>query len=99
VKSADRLPGSHWWVVGPSDWWLLVFYLAIAVIIFLPRYLPSMRWRVALAGAWCGLGLIAALPAQPTGDTLKCTFIAVGHGGGELLGTTHSPSGLRRNGR
>ena len=43
------------------------------------------RWRVALVGGWCGVGLIAAGAASPPAHQLRCTFIAVGHGGAELF--------------
>ncbi len=85
VKWAANFPGGRFWVAGPDDGWLAVFYLAVGAAIFLPRWLPAFRWRVALFGGWCGLGLIGSLGAQPQNHALRCTFIAVGHGGAELL--------------
>ena len=85
VKGAANIPGGRFWVAGPSDGWLAVFYLAVAAAIFLPRFLPAFRWRVALFASWCGLGLIGSLGAQPQNHALRCTVIAVGHGGAELL--------------
>ncbi len=70
VKGTDRLPVSHAWVAGPSEWWLAVFYLALAAMIFAPRWRPPLRWSLALFGAWCGVGLLAALPTHSSGDTL-----------------------------
>jgi competence protein ComEC len=85
VHATDKLPGSNWFVAGPSDAWLVVFYLAVASVLFLRTYLPRLRWQVGLAGAWCGVGLLAALPSSANPEALKCTFIAVGHGGAELV--------------
>ena len=81
VKWVATLPGARFWVPGPSEIWLAVFYLAIAAAMFLPRRLPPLRWRVALLGGWCGVGLLGTAPLHPPGSTLRCTFIAVGHGG------------------
>ncbi len=85
VKAGANFPGGRFWVAGPTEAWLAVFYLAIAAAIFLPRWAPPMRWRAALFGAWCGLGLFGSLGAQSPAHALRCTFIAVGHGGAELL--------------
>jgi competence protein ComEC len=85
VKWAAHVPGARFWVAGPSDVWLIVFYLAVAAAMFIPRWLPPLRWRIALLGGWCGVGLIGAAPLHVGGDTLRCNFVAVGHGGAALL--------------
>jgi competence protein ComEC len=85
VKWCAHLPGGRFWVVGPAEWWLILFYLALAAIMLLPHRMPPLRWRVALLAGWCGVGLLGTLPARADHHTLRCNFIAVGHGGGELL--------------
>jgi len=85
VKWFAHLPGGRFWVAGPSPWWLAVFYLGVAAVVLLPQWLPPLRWRAALLAGLCGVGLIGALPARADHHTLRCEFIAVGHGGGELL--------------
>ncbi|HEY2881435.1 MAG TPA: ComEC/Rec2 family competence protein [Pirellulales bacterium] len=85
VKWFANLPGAKFWVAGPSDWWLAVFYLGIGIVILLPLWLPPLRWRIALAGGWCGVGLLGAMPLWTQSHALRCTFIDVGHGGAELL--------------
>ncbi|HZZ27851.1 MAG TPA: ComEC/Rec2 family competence protein [Pirellulales bacterium] len=85
VKWFAHLPGGRFWVAGPGDWWLVLFYLGVAAVVLLPHKLPPLRWRAAFAAGLCGVGLIGALPAQANQHTLRCDFIAVGHGGGELL--------------
>lgn len=85
VKWFVHFPGARFWVAGPSDLWLAVFYLALVAIVLVPKWLPPPRWRWALFGGWCGIGLIAAAPLHSANNQLRCTFIAVGHGGAELL--------------
>ena len=85
VKWSVDLPGARLWVVGPSAIWLGVFYVTLAAMILAPRWMPPLRWRVALLAAWCGVALVTAVPKAPADGELRCTFIAVGHGGGELL--------------
>jgi competence protein ComEC len=85
VKWAAKVPGGRFWVPGPTEIWLAVFYAAIITAIALPIWLPPRRWCIGLVSAWCGLGLLGGLLNQADNRTLRCTFIAVGHGGGELI--------------
>jgi competence protein ComEC len=79
VETAHSLPGSHFWVPGPSNWWLIVFYAAIGLAAAFPRLRPRLRWSAALVAVWIAVGLCVPLfrgrPAQ-----LNCTFLSVDHG-------------------
>ncbi len=83
VKWAAALPGARFWVAGPSEIWLAVFYLAVAIAMF-GRW-PPLRWQAALLGGWCAVGLLGAVWLHSPGDTLRCSFVAVGHGGAALV--------------
>jgi competence protein ComEC len=108
VEAARNLPGSHFWVSGPSDWWLAGFYGALACGALVPRWRPSRRWTLGLAAAWTTVGLTASLAGQRDVDRLECTFLSVGHGaavvvelpGGQTLlydaGRLGSPVGASR---
>jgi competence protein ComEC len=85
VKWAATVPGGRFWVPGPGEIWLAVFYAAVVAAIALPVRLPPRRWCIALVGAWCSIGLLGNSIGQRDNHTLRCTFIAVGHGGAELL--------------
>jgi competence protein ComEC len=85
VKWFSHLPGARIWVAGPGVVWLAIFYLILIAILVVPRWFPSKKWRTALFCGWCGLGLLGAAPLQHSGDPLRCTFVAVGHGGAEVL--------------
>lgn len=84
VAKASAVPGSHFWVPGPREWWLAGLYLALAIVglnfgrIVLQRRLVAIS--VAALAAWCGLGFGVArfLPIHAGG--LDCTFVSVGHG-------------------
>ena len=84
VTSAAALPGSHFWVPGPAEWWLMGFYGGLALWWAVPQLRPPRRWCVAIIALWSAMGLGAAwLPqiAQRTeADKVECAFLSVGHG-------------------
>ena len=59
--------------------------MGLATAVLVHRMLPPPRWRWAMFVGWCGVGLLASLLPRATDDQLRCTFIAVGHGGADLL--------------
>jgi competence protein ComEC len=79
-------PGSYRFVQDIPVWWLGIFYLTF--LAFLTQAFLQIRWRwVALAGlAWLCVGLLGGA-VRPAGDELRCTFLAVGHGGCTVLET------------
>ncbi|HEV3415694.1 MAG TPA: ComEC/Rec2 family competence protein [Pirellulales bacterium] len=85
ISSTASFRGSHFWVPGPQDWWLAVFYLGLAWIVFVPRRAPPPRWRWGLFAGWCGIGFGAAWLAAQRPMRLDCTFVSVGHGCGVVV--------------
>jgi competence protein ComEC len=80
VETMRRMPGSHFWVSGPGNWWLVGFYGGLACWALVPRWRPSRRWFLALAAGWSAVGLATSL-AWPRGqEGVACTFLSVGHG-------------------
>jgi competence protein ComEC len=79
VEFARDLPGSHFWVPGPADWWLAAVYGGLGLLAAFPRFRPPRRWCLALVASWTAVGFgPAALRHQPA--RLDCTFLSVGHG-------------------
>jgi competence protein ComEC len=80
VEAMRRAPGSHFWVSGPGNWWLVGFYGALACFVLVPRLKPPRRWCWALAAAWAALGLLVSLAGPRGQEGVACTFLSVGHG-------------------
>jgi competence protein ComEC len=89
VDAIRNLPGSHYWVSGPNDWWLAVFYLALAALAVCPHWRPRHRWSAGWCGAWISVGLLAPIATQGE-RALECSFLSVGHGCAVVV---HTPGG------
>ncbi|MCH2131084.1 MAG: ComEC/Rec2 family competence protein, partial [Pirellulaceae bacterium] len=86
VRSARNIPGSHLWVAGPSDWWLWGFYGGLGCLALFPQIRPPIRWCCALLSIWLGVGFVSSWQNQSSQqDTLRCTFVSVGHGTSAVL--------------
>jgi competence protein ComEC len=86
VDVADRVPGGHWSAGSTPEWWLWVFYLVLLGVLMLESLRRHRRW-FALAGlAWLCVGLVGGAAPRST-DELRCTFLAVGHGGCTVIET------------
>jgi competence protein ComEC len=86
VDALDRWPMSHLYVGDIPEWWSWIFYLG--VLAALTQEPLRRRWSRALAAgfAWVCVGLLAGAARLPDGE-LRCTFLAVGHGGCTVLET------------
>jgi competence protein ComEC len=84
IAKSAALPGSHFWVPGPREWWLAVFYIGVAWIgIRFGRLVLQRRWLVmsaAVVVSWCGIGFAVGWLLPPHRGGLECTYVAVGHG-------------------
>jgi competence protein ComEC len=84
VELAAALPGSHFWVSGPENWWLIVFYAALTVWAAFPAFRLKARWSLLLLAGWTALGFIVSY-APHDSNRLRCTFLSVGHGSAVVL--------------
>ena len=84
VKLARQIPGSHFWLPGPADWWLWGLYGSLGLWAAFPRLRPPRRWFAALLALWITVGFAAATWPRPR-DRLDCTFLSMGHGCAVLL--------------
>jgi competence protein ComEC len=90
VNLAQDIPGGHYWVPGPPEWWLLGFYGGLALLAAVPRIRPPRRWCLAILAAWIAVGFTAATADRGRSERLDCTFLSVGHGSATVL---EMPSG------
>jgi competence protein ComEC len=84
VRFAESTSGSHFWIAGPSDWWLAVLYGSLAVALVFPRIRPPRRWCAAILVSWIAVGFLVSL-AHCNSSILQCTFVSVGHGSATVV--------------
>jgi competence protein ComEC len=103
VEWAAHVRLSHFYVPGPPDWWLAGYYLLVFGLAFLR---PVRNWGCrgwSLLIGWLIVGLVWGL-RTPNSDSLRCTFLSVGHGGAILIecpngGTLLYDAGAMQDGR
>ncbi len=86
VEIVDRLPYSHVYVGAIPQWWLWCFYLGLLAVLTQEPLRRRWRWAGIAGLGWLCAGLAAGAARMP-GDELRCTFLAVGHGGCTVLET------------
>jgi competence protein ComEC len=103
VEWAAHVRLSHFYVPGPTEWWLAGYYLLLFLLAFVRpvRTWGSRGWSLLLA--WIIVGLLWGL-RTPNSDSLRCTFLSVGHGGAILIecpngGTLLYDAGAMQDGR
>lgn len=80
VEWAETIPSGHFWLTGPSSWWVLVFYLALLTLMVGSRVRVPLRRQLAALGLWIVVGLLPPTLRMMQRDALECSFVAVGHG-------------------
>lgn len=80
IELGSRVPGSYAYFAGPTVWWLVVFYAALAWFALLPRWRPKLKNQAVLAILWIAFGLAVSIWNHRTSNQLQCTFLSVGHG-------------------
>ena len=80
VDAADRVPYSHIYIGAIGDWWLWLFYLGLLAVLTQEPLRRRWRWASVAGLGWLCAGLAAGAARMPS-DELRCTFLAVGHGG------------------
>jgi competence protein ComEC len=86
VDLCDRWHWARWYVPDIPEWWLWVFYGGLLSVLMLDSLYRRWRWAVLAAGLWLGIGLLAGA-TRPTPNEMRCTFLAVGHGGCTVIET------------
>jgi competence protein ComEC len=84
VNWSDGLTWGHWYVGDIPAWWLWIFYPALLLVLTHQPLRVHWRWTAAAGVGWLCVGLIAG-SSRPTADEMRCTMVAVGHGGCTVL--------------
>jgi competence protein ComEC len=93
VNAADRFPNSHIYIGAIGDWWPGLFYLGLLAVLTQEPLRRRWRWAVIAGLGWLCAGL-AAGAARLQSDELRCTFLAVGHGGCTVPDSDSGPCAL-----
>jgi competence protein ComEC len=86
VTHGDRLPWAYFYIGSIPDWWLGVFYLGLLAVLTQGPLRRHWRWASIVGLGWLCAGLAAGAARLPN-DELRCTFLAVGHGGCTVIET------------
>jgi competence protein ComEC len=84
VDVTDRWPISHVYVGEVPEWWLWPLYLALLAALTQQPLRQRRSWLAGAALGWLCVGLVGGAARLPS-DELRCTFLAVGHGGCTVL--------------
>jgi competence protein ComEC len=74
----------HFYLPGPQMWWLLLYYAIMAALLIAGVRQRARRVMGMALGSCVLIGLAIGLMPRSS-DTLRCTFLAVGHGGAILV--------------
>jgi competence protein ComEC len=86
VNLGDRLPAAYWYVSDVPIWWLWCFYLGLLLVLTVRYLRERVRWVFLGGVGWVCVGLLTGAARLPS-DELRCTFLAVGHGGCTIIET------------
>jgi competence protein ComEC len=84
VDLAEAWP-VHLYIGEVPGWWVAGFYLLLLGVLTQPTLRCRWNWTVPGALAWLCLLLACTGNALAAGPALRCTFLAVGHGGCTVL--------------
>jgi competence protein ComEC len=86
VDLGDRLRSGCWYVSDLPEWWLWVFYAGLLIALTMQQLRRWWNWALLAGLGWLCVGLLGGAARLPA-DELRCTFLAVGHGGCTVLET------------
>ncbi len=93
VESARDWPASHFWVSGPSNWWLLGFYATLATWALVPRWRPAPL-DAGTGGRLVGVG-VGRLRGRSAKRRSPAVHVSVGwprHGGSPRTARRRDPA-------
>ena len=86
IDHSAAIPGGHVWLPAPPAWWVILFYVGLALSLC---WSPGRRvlWlRIGLVTLWTAVAWWMATQAPPLpAGTVEATFVDVGHGTSVVL--------------
>jgi competence protein ComEC len=86
VDICDGWRWARWYVPDVPEWWLWIFYAALLAVLMLDPLYRRWRWAVPAGLGWVCVLLVSGA-MRPTPNEMRCTFLAVGHGGCTVIET------------
>jgi competence protein ComEC len=86
VTWSAKVPCGHGYFGDIPQWWLWGFYLGLLAFLLVDPVRRCWRWVLPAGLVWLCVGLLGMIP-RGSPDELRCTFLAVGHGGCAVLET------------
>ena len=86
VGVCDGWPGARFYVPDVPPWWLWILYAFLLALLTQAPLRRQWRWGATAGLAWLCVGLLCGAARFPA-DELRCTFLAVGHGGCTVIET------------
>jgi competence protein ComEC len=86
VDAGMNARGSYFFVPDIPQWWLWLFFPGLLAVLMLNPLYRRWRWALLVGLAWLCIGLLSGW-TKPAPKELRCTFLAVGHGGCTVLET------------
>lgn len=80
VALASRLEQGHWWTPGPPLWWVLGWFLLLAVTLRMEGTRWGWKGTIMGIGAWVLVGCVPVATQRLGTPNLEVAFLDVGHG-------------------
>jgi competence protein ComEC len=86
VDLCDRMSWARIYVADVPEWLLWLFYPSLLAVLMLEPLYRHRRLAATAAAAWLGVWFLSGA-MRPTPQEMRCTFLAVGHGGCTVIET------------
>jgi competence protein ComEC len=86
VRLTEGWPFAYVYVPSSPEWWISVYLVGLLAFLTIRGLMHYWATALLAATAWLLLGLLVPMLQVPS-DELRCTFLAIGHGGCTVIET------------